>query len=197
MTTFFNQLSPQDWYAWVILPVIIFFARICDVTLGTLRIIFVTRGKRKLAPLLGFCEVLIWVVVISQIMRNAHSVTSYLGYAAGFAAGNYIGMYIEDHLALGTVIVRVIIPECGDLLVERLHTAGYGVTSVDGAGANGPVKVIYTLVKRKHLNDALRIIHEIRPKAFVSIEDVRTTLEGVFPATPCPPDGTFAGRLAK
>jgi uncharacterized protein YebE (UPF0316 family) len=197
MATFFSQISPQDWYAWVILPLLIFMARICDVTLGTLRIIFVTRGKRKLAPLLGFCEVLIWVVVISQIMQHAHSVTSYLGYAAGFAAGNYIGMYIEDHLALGTVIVRVIIPECGESLVERLHSAGYGVTSVDGTGANGPVKLVYTLVKRKHLNDVLHVIHETRPKAFVSIEDVRSTMEGVFPTAPCPPDGTFAGRMAK
>ncbi len=76
-----------DWYAWVILPFLVFFARIADVTLGTLRIIFTSRGRRNLAPLLGFVEVFIWIVVVRQIVKNAHSLTAYIGYAAGFAAG--------------------------------------------------------------------------------------------------------------
>jgi hypothetical protein len=98
-------------YAWVVLPILIFLARVIDVSLGTLRIIFIARGRRKLAPLLGFFEVLIWIVVVSQVMQNLHSPLSFIAYAAGFATGNYVGMWIEDKLAIGTLIVRVIVPQ--------------------------------------------------------------------------------------
>ncbi|HPD63701.1 MAG TPA: DUF5698 domain-containing protein, partial [Anaerolineaceae bacterium] len=137
-----------NWYAWVVLPLIIFVARIFDVTLGTLRIIFVARGKRNLAPILGFFEVLIWIVVISQLVQNLESATAYIGYAAGFAAGNYFGMWLEDKLALGTYILRLITAEEPGELVRRLRAAGFGVTTVAGEGKTGTVQLIYTFVKR-------------------------------------------------
>jgi uncharacterized protein YebE (UPF0316 family) len=168
-------------YAWVILPLLIFVARVADVTLGTLRIIFVSRGKRRLAPILGFFEVLIWIVAIGQLVQNLSSVTSYLGYAAGFAAGNYVGMLIEDRLAIGTQVVRAIIAGNGEEVIHHLHDAGFGVTGVDGQGATGPVKLIYAVVKRKHIKEVMRIIHNVHPKAFVTIEDVRSSEEGIFP----------------
>ncbi len=174
-------MDNADFYAWVVLPLLIFLARVADVTLGTLRIIFVSRGKRRLAPILGFFEVLIWVVAIGQLVQNLGSVTSYLGYAAGFAAGNYVGMLIEDRLAIGTLIVRTILPIGGDVVMQRLHDAGYGVTSVDGHGATGPVKLIYAVVKRKHIKQVTQIIHSVYPNAFLTVEDLRSTTEGIFP----------------
>ena len=174
-------MSETDWYTWVFLPLLIFFARVIDVGLGTLRIIFTARGKRKLAPLLGFVEVFIWVAVISQMVRGVNHVVAYLAYAAGFAAGNYVGMWIEDRLALGTVVLRIILAQGGDTLAEALHQAGYGVTLVDGQGANGPVKLIYTIVRRKDLPAVLALIHQVTPRVFLSIEEVRQTEEGVFP----------------
>ena len=195
MESFLSALSSDQVYAWVILPIIIFLARVCDVTLGTIRIIFTSRGKRNIAPLLGFCEVLIWIVVIGQLVQHLQSVTSYLGYAAGFAVGNFVGMYIEDHLALGTLIVRAIVPTGGTELMEKLHAAGYGVTGVDGAGATGPVKLIYTIVKRRHLKEVVAIIHSLHPKAFLSVEDVRSTEEGIFP--PSLAEASFLGRKSK
>jgi uncharacterized protein YebE (UPF0316 family) len=174
-------LSQADFYSWVVLPVLILLARVADVTLGTLRIIFVSRGKRHLAPVLGFFEVLIWIVAIGQLVQHLHSSTSYLGYAAGFAAGNFIGMLVEDRLAIGTMIVRTILDVGGDEVMKRLHAAGYGVTRVDGRGATGPVQLIYTVVQRKHLKDVVRIIHSVHPTAFLSVEDVRSTEEGIFP----------------
>lgn len=181
----------------MILPFLIFLARVFDVTLGTLRIIFVSRGKRNLAPLFGFFEVLIWIVVIGQVVQNLHNLASYIGYAAGFAAGNFVGMYIEDRLAIGTLMVRIILQKNAEELVSRLHTAGYGVTCVDGQGANGPVKLIYTIVKRKDLAKVRQIIHEINPKAFLSIEDLRSTQEGIFPAHSYQTGGTLLGRKSK
>jgi uncharacterized protein YebE (UPF0316 family) len=174
-------MDQAELYAWVILPILIFLARVADVTLGTLRIIFISRGRRQLAPILGFFEVLIWIVAIGQLVQNLGSVTSYLGYAAGFAAGNFIGMLIEDRLAIGTLVVRAIVPHGGDELMQRLHDAGYGVTGLDAHGSTGPVKLVYTVVKRKHLKDVTRIIHDVTPKAFLTIEDVRAAEEGVFP----------------
>jgi uncharacterized protein YebE (UPF0316 family) len=170
-------------YIWVVLPIIVFFARVTDVTLGTLRIIFISRGKRSLAPFLGFVEVFIWITVVSQIVSHAHNLLAYLAYAAGFATGAFVGMYIEDRLAIGTQIVRTIVQNNSHELVGNLHNAGYGVTCVDGEGANGPVKLIYTVVLRKYLSDVLAIIHRTHPHAFLSIEDLRSTQAGIFPAS--------------
>ena len=171
-----------DVYAWVVLPILIFCARVTDVTLGTLRIIFISRGRRILAPLLGFFEVLIWIVVVSQILQNLHSPLSFIAYAAGFATGNYVGMLIEDKLAIGTLIVRVIVPQEASLLMAQLATAGYGVTSIDAHGTMGAVTLIYTVVKRKDLYAVMTIIQTTYPKAFTSVEEVRSTHEGIFPA---------------
>lgn len=195
MDSLLPALTSDQVYSWIVLPVIIFLARVCDVTLGTIRIIFTSRGKRNLAPLLGFVEVLIWIVVIGQLVKNLDSATSYLGYAAGFAVGNFVGMFIEDHLALGTLIVRAIVPSGGEELMRKLHDAGYGVTGVNGEGANGPVKLIYTIVKRRHLKEVVKLIHATHPKAFLSVEDVRSTEEGIFP--PVLQDTNFLGRKLK
>lgn len=184
-------------YPMVILPIIIFLARIADVTLGTIRIIMVNRGKRNIAPLLGFCEVFIWIVAISQIMQNVRSFPAFLGYAGGFAAGNFVGMLVEDKLAMGTVIIRVILQKGGEELAKNLHAAGFGITTVDGEGANGAVKLVYTIVKRKDVSQVTGIIHQVCPKAFFSIEDVRSTEEGVFPNRTAGFQNLFAPRKTK
>jgi uncharacterized protein YebE (UPF0316 family) len=170
-------------YIWVLLPVMVFFARVADVTLGTMRIIFISRGKRNVAPLLGFVEVFIWITVVSQIVSNAQNILAYLAYAAGFATGSYLGMYIEHRLAIGMQQVMAILHEDTEDLTQSLHEAGYGVTCVDGLGANGPVKLIYTIVFRKNLDAVLGIIHKTHPQAFLAIEDLRSTQQGIFPLT--------------
>ena len=176
-----DSLLIFDWHTWVILPLLIFCARIADVTLGTLRIIFVSRGKKQVAPFLGFVEVFIWITVVSQVVGGANNIMAYLAYAAGFAAGNFVGLQVEDKLAIGTLVVRVILAHGSDELAKERHEAGYGVTSVDAHGASGPVRLIYTVVKRKDLPLVTAIIHRTHPHAFVAVEDVRSTEEGVFP----------------
>ncbi|HEX9090588.1 MAG TPA: DUF2179 domain-containing protein [Anaerolineales bacterium] len=178
-------------YVWVVLPIMVFLARMADVSLGTLRIIFISRGKRNLAPLLGFVEVFIWITVVSQIVSHAHNLLAYLAYAAGFASGAFIGMYIEGRLALGTQVVLVIVPDDATPLMAHLRSAGYGFTTVDGVGANGPVKLIYTIVQRRCLESVLSIIHQTHPHAFLSIQDVRSTQEGIFPMPVTMPGSTL------
>jgi len=186
-----------DWYPWVVLPILIFLARVCDVTLGTLRIIFVSRGRRRVAPLLGFFEVLIWIVVIGQLVQHLQSPTAYIGYAGGFAAGNFVGMWLEDRLALGTFILRVMVSGDGKSLAKKIHDAGFGVTRVAGEGSAGPVELIYTVVKRKHVRCVMAIIHEASPGAFVTVEEVRSFEKGIFPETMTDRGSAFFGRKAK
>jgi uncharacterized protein YebE (UPF0316 family) len=170
-----------DWYLWVGLPLLVFFARVVDVTLGTLRIIFTSRGMKYLAPLFGFVEVFIWISVISEITKGAHNIVAYLAYAGGFATGNYIGMFIEDKLAMGMLVVRAIIPGSVHELTKNMHEKGYGVTRVDAHGSQGPVNLIYAIVQRKNLPEVADIIQGIYPNAFFTVEELRSAEHGVFP----------------
>ncbi len=168
-------------YAWVVLPILVFFARIIDVSLGTLRIIFVSRGRRNLAPILGFFEVLVWIVVVAQVVNNLQAWVSYVAYAAGFAAGTYIGLTLENRLAIGMMAVRTISPNAHKF-VQPLRDAGYGVTELSGAGTTGPVNVVYTVIRRKDLGNVIHIIRSMAPKAFVSVEEIQSAKEGIFPS---------------
>ena len=115
-------------FDYVIMPILIFIARLGDVSLNTLRVMFVLNGKKNIAPILGFFEALIWLLAIGQIIQNIDNPVSYMAYAGGFAAGTYIGMSIEERLALGRVLVRVItvepMPELIDFMKEFERTHG-------------------------------------------------------------------------
>jgi len=104
-----QEFISGDIFKWVVFPLIIILARMVDVTLGTLRIIFVSRGNRIIAPILGFFEVFVWVVVISQIMQNLNNPINYVAYALGFAIGNYLGIQAEDKLAIGHLVIRLLL----------------------------------------------------------------------------------------
>jgi uncharacterized protein YebE (UPF0316 family) len=174
----FNNL---DLFNYLILPIIIFFARICDVSIGTLRIIFVSRGKKNIAPILGFFEVLIWIIVIGKIMQNASNMACYIGYAAGFATGNYVGMLIEEKLAMGFVVVRIITPIDATDLKNALRKAEIGTTTVPAEGNIGKVDVIFTSIQRSDLPKVVELIQMYNSKAFYTVEDLKYVSEGVFP----------------
>jgi len=169
-------------FTWVVVPLLIFAARVVDVSLGTMRIIFLSRGQRLLAPVLGFFEVLIWLVAIQQVMQNLNNPISYIAYAAGFATGNLGGIYLENKLAIGKLMVRIVTVKDATQLLAHLHESGYGVTSLDAQGASGRAKLIFTVIKRKDLADVMSIINRFNPRAFVSVEEIRSASEGVFPA---------------
>ncbi len=172
----------SPFFSLVVIPFLIFISRIVDVTFGTLRIIFVSRGLPYLAALVGFFEVLIWIVAIGQVMQNLTNWVTYVAYAFGFSAGNFVGVVIERRLAMGSLIVRIITRREADELVKFLWRSGYGVTSVDARGETGPVKVIFTIVKRKKLPEVIEIIKRYNPNAFYSIEDVRFVNETLWAA---------------
>lgn len=157
------------------IPALIFFARILDVSIGTLRIVFISRGAKTIAPLLGFVEVLIWLAAMSQIMQNLSNVASYLAWASGFAVGNYIGLYIEEKIALGKLMVRVITAKPGTELAKKLRDSGLGVTTVEAQGGMGPVHIIYTVVQRRDVDKVVGMVKEYNPNAFYTVENVRYT----------------------
>jgi len=168
-------------FSYGLLPLLIFIARICDVSIGTIRIIFVSKGRKYIAPILGFFEVLIWITAISKIMQNLDNYVNYIAYAAGFATGNFVGMIIEEKLAVGFQMIRVFTYQNGPGLVQSLNIGGFGATSVEAHGAKEKVHIIYTIVQRTELQRVLNIIDEFNPRAFYTIEDIRTVNEGIFP----------------
>jgi len=175
-------ITDSELFAYLILPILIFFARILDVTIGTLRIIFVSKGDKIISPILGFFEVFIWIVVISQIIGNIDNYICYIAYAGGFAMGNYVGLRLEERMAIGKVLVRVISAKGGSILIKNLNERNFGATMVEGEGSTGPVKLIYIIIDRKKLDDVINVIQEFNPKSFFSIEDVRRVSSGIFPA---------------
>jgi len=171
----------QEVYNFVILPILIFFARICDVTIGTLRIIFVSKGRKNIAPFLGFFEVLIWIIAISQIMKGANNIYCYLAYAAGFATGNYVGMLVEERLAVGNLLIRIITAKDGLILVKLLGSKGHGATSFSAEGSMGNVNIVYSVVNRENITEIQEILNEYDPKLFYTLEDIRKVNAGIFP----------------
>jgi len=168
-------------FSLIILPILIFLARIADVTFGTVRIIFVSRGLKWLAPVFGFFEITIWLFAIGQIFGNLTNITYYLAYAGGFAYGNFVGIWIEEKMAIGTLVVRIITRNNGLQLIEMMRSESFGVTCIDAEGATGKVKIIYSIIKRRDLPIIVGIIKKFNPRAFYSIEEVRSASEGIFP----------------
>ena len=165
----------------IILPILIFLARIVDVTFGTIRIIFVSRGMKWLAPIFGFFEIMIWLFAIGQVFSNLTNITYYVAYAGGFACGTFVGIWIEEKMAIGTLVVRIITRKEGNQLIEFLKAESFGVTSIDAEGATGKVKIIYTIIKRRDVKKVIDIIKRFNPRAFYSIEEVRSARDGIFP----------------
>lgn len=154
--------------------VAIFLARILDVSIGTLRTILIIRGYRLEGSLLGFLEILIWVTAVGQVITNLESWYLVVGYAAGFACGNYVGSWLEAKLALGTEIVRAISRNPESNLREQLDREGFGLVQLAGSAADGsPVDVLFVVESRRRVPRLLRAIEEADPGAVCSISDVK------------------------
>ena len=125
---------------------------------------------------------MIWLFAIGQVMQNLTNIYYYVAYAGGFAMGNFVGIYIEEKMAIGTLVIRIITKKDASDLIEVLKSKNYGITIVDARGATGSVKLIYTVIKRVDIDDVVGMIKHFDPKAFFSIEEVRAASEGIFPS---------------
>ena len=171
------QETMTGWASGLLIPILIFLSRVVDVSVGTLRIIFVSRGVRLLSAVLGFFEVLIWLLAITQIMKNLSSPWHYIAYASGFAMGNFVGITVEQKLRMGMLMLRVFARNDPSALISKLVSDGYGVTTVDAQGATGPVKIIFMVLRRKDIDGVLRTIEALDPNAFYTVEEVKETAD--------------------
>ncbi|MFC1555770.1 DUF2179 domain-containing protein [candidate division KSB1 bacterium] len=167
----------SSFFALIILPLLIIIARIIDVSLGTLRIIYLAKGEKVIVPILGFFEVLIWIMAIGQIMQNFNNMLYYFAYAIGFASGNFIGMYIEEKLALGNLVFRIFTRMDDEVLSDALQEQNYRVTTIWGDGRYGKVRILFTTVKRKEKDKILNLIQKHNPNAFYTIDEVKVAHE--------------------
>jgi len=165
---------------WLIIAVLIFCARMLDVGLGTMRIIFISRGFKYFAATVSFFEIFIWLLAITQIMKNLNNYVYYVAYAGGFATGTFLGMWIENKLAMGVAIIRIIFENTASSLIKRFKEEGYGLTAVQGQGLFNPVQIIFMIVKRNKIKDILEIVKETNPKAVYTIEDVRSVSPAIL-----------------
>jgi len=177
------ELINDPFFALIILPILIFLARVADVSLGTLRIVFISQGKRKLAPIVGFFEIFIWLLAVGQIFSNLTNILYYFAYAGGFAIGNYFGLIVENKLSLGLLSLHLIVRDDPDKLIKTLKEKGYGLTTLTAEGIKGNVKLVVMIIKRKNQLAVLEIIRNISPNIFVSIENVQSVKGGKFPLT--------------
>jgi uncharacterized protein YebE (UPF0316 family) len=180
MFIYIMEFINSDLVTYLLLPLFIFFARIMDVSLGTLRIIFTTKGIKRIAPIFGFFEVLIWLLAISRIMQNLDNWVCYLAYAAGFATGTFIGIMLEEKLAIGHEMIRVITRKDATQLIENLRNKGYGVTAVSAQGIEGEVAVIYIIARRSMIREVLDEINVFNPRAFYTVESIKYVNKEIF-----------------
>ena len=176
----FFIISPEL-YAWVILPLLIFFARICDVSMETIRVIYISRGIKFLAPIIAFFEIVIWLLAMEVVMQDLSNIANFMAFALGFATGTYVGLVIEERISIGMVILRIITTEeSEDQISSFLVRENCGATSLDAQGSRGNVKMIISLVNRTDVPRITEYVWTVNPRAFFSIEDMRYVNEGVF-----------------
>ena len=169
-------------FSFLILPTLIFFARICDVSINTIRIIYMLGGRRWTATLLGFFEAFIWLLVIREIFKHLDNWLCYVAYPAGFASGIFVGMIIEERIAYGKLIVRIITRKEIHELLAFLQQQGFRYTHVNAQGPDGHENLVFTVLEREKLEDLLTKLREILPTAFYTIEKVKAAGEsGLLP----------------
>ena len=171
-------LSPAAWLG----ALGIFGLRVGDMTCDTLRMLFVVRGRKGIAWVLGFVQSIIFVIAITSVLKNLDNPLNVIGYAAGFATGNVVGMYIEEWLAIGHVKISIVSQRFGTALCQGLRESGFGVTEIPARGRDGMVSMLSVSVLRKDVSKVEDIVHKMDAEAFAISEDVRPLRRGFWRA---------------
>ena len=161
---------------------VIFLLRVVGVSISTIRMLVMMRGRKFAAVALGFFEVLVYVLAIGQVMTDHSNVWSVLGYCAGFCVGTLTGMMLDERMVRGHAAVRVISRTAGKTVLDALHAAGHGATLETGVGRDGPVSIIHAIVMRRDVPALCDLVHTTDPASFLTVEDARTVLRGYLRA---------------
>ncbi|MGD8632456.1 MAG: DUF5698 domain-containing protein [Anaerolineales bacterium] len=171
--------------SWLALPtfaitILIFVLRVSDMTLDTLRVLFVIRGRKSLAWILGFFQSALWVIAITSVLSNLDNPWNIISYASGFATGNVVGITIEQGLAIGHSHMQIISQRLGSAIVEQVREMGYAATELPARGRDGTVSVISCSLRRKDINEMRNVVQQIDPQAFITVEDIRPIHRGYW-----------------
>ena len=161
----------------------IFFARVADVSLDVFRLLMLTRGYALPAAAIGFIEVSIFVVALGTVLYGGLTdPLKVIAYAGGFSTGNLVGIFIEEKMALGYVVVHVfpVKPRCEEL-AAILRERNFGVTKIPGEGRSGPRDVLIVTTRRRYLGELVKILDQEVPETFFSVSDIRSIHGGIFP----------------
>lgn len=178
-----------DWHAFftvqitqqVVLNVfLIFMLRVINISLDTLRVLFVMRGRKGLVWVLGTLTSAIYVVVIASVLQETNNFLSVLGYATGYATGNVAGMWLEERLAIGFSEVRIISSQRGSAVKEHLRAEEYAVTEIPARGKDGMVTVLTCSVRRKEIAEVESIVRKVDRNAFITAEEVSRVQHGFW-----------------
>lgn len=164
-----------------ILYLVIFCAKIVEVTIMTLRVVYVNKGEKLIGAILGFFEVLIWLIVVSSVLNNiSEDPMKMLVYCTAFALGNYIGVTIESKLAMGLASLQVVVNDVdGEILAGILREQGFGVTVIEGKGKDDSKKdLLFIQLKRKRITEAVKLIQNSYEDAFITVNDVKSMKGG-------------------
>lgn len=162
------------------LYIIIFVAKTFEVSISTIRLVFINKGERVKGAILGFFEVMIWILVVSSVLHNiTDDPFKIFAYAAGFSLGNYLGVAIESKIAVGLASIQIVVNEKdGDILAGILRNNEFGVTIIDGKGIDSKKDLLFIQLKRKRIPAAIKLIKETDPTAYISVNDVKTIVGG-------------------
>lgn len=164
----------------IVQALFIFFARITDVSMGTLRMILLVKGQRKIAAMIGFFEVMIYLIVLGKVVGNINKPLLIIAYCLGYASGNYVGSKLEEKLSIGRLLVQIIVKEIKCGIVDTLRNAGFGVTIFEGEGMDGSSYMLNVITERKKVRELKEIINKQDCGAFLTTMDVRSSLGGYF-----------------
>lgn len=159
----------------------IFFARIMDVSMSTIRTLMVVQGRKVQAAIIGFFEVIIYVVVLGKVVSELNNIGNILAYALGFACGNYVGITLEEKIALGNLSAQVI-TNCDkkEELLTELRNKGFGVTVIQGLGKEGTRDILNITLNRRDLENLREILNSYDDDAFITVSSTKPINGGYF-----------------
>ncbi len=164
----------------ILTAVLIFLVRVASIAMDTLRFMLTMRGKQTIAWMLGFVESVLYVVTVGVVLKDLSNVLNVVGYAAGFATGNVVGMTIEKRLAIGFSHIKIITKEHGFAVAEALRKMDYAVTEIPARGRNGSVSLCDLSVRRKDVTAVEKLTLEVDPEAFITVEDITPLRSGYW-----------------
>lgn len=171
------EFLSSDLFMYFIIPLLILLSRVMDVSMGTVRIILASKGIKLYAALIGFFEVLIWILALTTIMNNLTNVFSYIAYALGFSIGTYLGIMLEERIAIGQVRLRVISKKDLTAMIDDLKPTKYVFVNDSVNSSEGKIKIINAFLERKHLKNVIKKVKERDPEAFYTVEDLKMIKE--------------------